>query len=101
MLLHLSLLIFGIALTTNIWIQQHTIASVIIETTAAGAVLYMFTVVALLKPPGCPFHPPVSVVLKHTLPRVTPMSKPESMEDFLDLIDALSFVEDERLLQLQ
>ena len=62
--LQLSLLFFGIALSANIWTQQHTVASVIIGTTGLGAVFYTFTVVASLSSPHCPFQTPLSTVLK-------------------------------------
>ena len=62
--LQLSLLFFGIALSANLWTQQHTVASVIIATTAFGVIFYSFTVVASLKSPDCPFQTPVSIVLQ-------------------------------------
>ena len=65
--LQLSLLFFGIALAANIWIQQHTVASVIMATTAFGLIVYFFTVVASLKSPDCPFQTPVSTVLQSAL----------------------------------
>ena len=65
--LQLSLLFFGIALAANIWIQQHTIASVIMATTAFGAIFYFFTVVASLKSPDCPFQTPVSTVIERSI----------------------------------
>ena len=67
--LQLSLLFFGIALAANIWIQQHTIASVIMATTAFGAIFYFFTVVASLKSPDCPFQTPVSTVIERSIER--------------------------------
>jgi Family of unknown function (DUF6535) len=60
----LSLLFFGIALAANIWMLQHTVASVIMATTTFGVILYFFTIVASLKSPECPFQTPVSTVLK-------------------------------------
>ena len=65
--LQLSLLFFGIALAANMWIQQHTIASVIMATTSFGFLFYLFTVVASLKSPDCPFQTPVSTMLQHIL----------------------------------
>ena len=47
--LQLSLLFFGIALAADMWIQQHTIASVIMATTSFGFLFYFFSVVASLK----------------------------------------------------
>ena len=63
--LQLSLLFFGIALAADMWIQQHTIASVIMATTSFGLLFYFFTVVASLKSSDCPFQTPVSTMLQH------------------------------------
>jgi Family of unknown function (DUF6535) len=63
-LLQLSLLFFGIAIAANIWTLQHTVASVIMGTTALGFIFYLFTVVASLKSPDCPFQTPVSILLQ-------------------------------------
>ena len=65
--LQLSLLFFGIALAGNIWTLQHTVASVIVATTAFGIIFYFFTIVSSLKSPDCPFQTPVSTVLQHIL----------------------------------
>ena len=62
--LQLSLLFFGIALSANIWTEQHTVASLIIGTTALGVAFYTFTVVASLQSPDCPFQTPVSNILR-------------------------------------
>jgi Family of unknown function (DUF6535) len=66
--LQLSLLFFGIALAANIWTLQHTVASVIMATTAFGFVFYSFTVVSSLKSPDSPFQTPVSTMLRRVLP---------------------------------
>jgi Family of unknown function (DUF6535) len=68
-LLQLSLLFFGIAIAANIWTQQHTVASVIMATTAFGFIFYIFTVVESLKSPDCPFQTPVSIVGHEVLKR--------------------------------
>jgi Family of unknown function (DUF6535) len=65
--LQMSLLFFGIALATNIWIQQHTVASVIMGTTAFGMIFYLFTMVASFRSPDCPFQTPVSIILQHVV----------------------------------
>jgi Family of unknown function (DUF6535) len=62
--LQLSLFFFGIALAAQIWIQQHTVASVIMATTAFGFIFYFFTVVSSLRSPDCPFQTPVSTMLQ-------------------------------------
>ena len=73
--LQLSLLFFGISLSANIWTQQRTVASVIIGTTSFGLVFYMFTVIASLRSPDCPFRMLVSDVLKRGLPRMVTVLK--------------------------
>ena len=91
--LQLSLLFFGIALAGNIWTLQHTVASVIMATTAFGLIFYFFTVVSSLKSPDCPFQTPVSTVLQHALhylasfrteARKTWEGRPKTWGDFLD-----------------
>jgi Family of unknown function (DUF6535) len=91
--LQISLLFFGIALAANIWTLQHTIASVIMATTAFGFIFYFFTVVSSLKSPDCPFQTPVSTVLQHILPDAAAIralveriwdGRPKSWEDFLE-----------------
>jgi Family of unknown function (DUF6535) len=61
--LQLSLLFFGIALSTHLWIQEHTISTVIIATTAVGIIFYSYTVLESLTSPDCPFQTPVSVMV--------------------------------------
>lgn len=57
-LLQLSLFFFGITLASHIWTQQHAVASVITATTTLGIVFYLFTILASLKWPDCPFQTP-------------------------------------------
>ena len=73
--LQLSLLFFGIALAGNIWTLQHTVASVLMATTAFGLIFYFFTVVSSLKSPDCPFQTPVSTVLQHVLQYIASFRK--------------------------
>jgi hypothetical protein len=63
-LLQISLLLFGIALGTNMWSQQYTIAWVIIATTVFGFLFYSLTVMAALVSPTCPFQTPTSTILR-------------------------------------
>jgi Family of unknown function (DUF6535) len=63
-LLQWSLLFFAIALAGNIWTLQHTPAAVIIGTTGLGEVVYVFTLVASLTSPECPFQTPVSAFIR-------------------------------------
>ena len=62
-LLQMSLLFFGIALSANTWTLQQTISKVIIGTSAFGAIFYCFTVLASLRYADCPFETPVSTIL--------------------------------------
>jgi hypothetical protein len=63
-LLQISLLLFGIALSSNMWSQQYTIAWVIIATTVFGFMFYSLTVMAALVSPACPFQTPISTILR-------------------------------------
>jgi hypothetical protein len=63
-LLQFSLLLFGIALSTNMWYEQYTIAWVIIATTVFGFLFYSLTVMAALVSPACPFQTPISTMLR-------------------------------------
>jgi Family of unknown function (DUF6535) len=93
--LQMSLLFFGIALAGNIWTLQHTVASVIMATTAFGFIFYFFTVVSSLKSPDCPFQTPVSTMLQHTASTLAIVRQvirqkwkehPRSWEDFLNVL---------------
>ena len=90
-LLQLSLLFFGVALAANIWTQQHTVASVVMATTAFGVIFYFFTLVASLKSPDCPFQTPVSATAQHAVSVMAAfgqgaqekwMGRPKSWADF-------------------
>jgi hypothetical protein len=63
-LLQISLLLFGIALSANMWYQQYTVAWVIIATTIFGFLFYSLTVMAALVSPACPFQTPISTILR-------------------------------------
>lgn len=91
--LQLSLLFFGVSLTANIWPQQHTVASVIMGTTAFGLTFYLFTVVASLKYADCPLQTPISFGIRHAFPVMGTFRKrvgekweevPKSWADFRD-----------------
>ncbi|KAG2132716.1 uncharacterized protein EDB93DRAFT_1093671 [Suillus bovinus] len=62
-LLQISLLLFGIALGSNLWYEQPSIAWVIIAATAFGFLFYSLTVMACLISPPCPFQTPISRIL--------------------------------------
>jgi Family of unknown function (DUF6535) len=93
--LQISFLFFGIALAANIWTLQHTIASVIMATTAFGFIFYSFTVVSSLRSPDCPFQTPVSAILQHVVSNMAVVrqairqkwkERPESWEDVLNIL---------------
>ncbi|KAG1726475.1 hypothetical protein EDB19DRAFT_226478, partial [Suillus lakei] len=63
-LLQISLLLFGIALSANMWTEQPSIAWVIIATTVFGFLFYSLTVMACLISPTCPFQTPISTILR-------------------------------------
>jgi hypothetical protein len=52
-LLQISLLLFGTALSANLWYEQPSIAWVVIATTAFGFLFYSLTVMACLISPSC------------------------------------------------
>ena len=91
--LQLSLFFFGVALAANIWLLQHTVASVIMATTAFGLIFYFFTMVSSLKSQDCPFQTPVSTLLHRVLRETEPFRnevqrqwsrRPKTWEGFLD-----------------
>jgi hypothetical protein len=63
-LLQISLLQFCLSLSANMWLQQRTISSVIICTTAFGMLFYASTTLLSRLYPDSPFHTPGSEVLR-------------------------------------
>lgn len=63
-LLQISLLLFGISLSSYVWTQQRTITAVIIATTVLGCLFYAITLFASLLSPVCPFQTPASFTLR-------------------------------------
>jgi hypothetical protein len=55
-LLQISLLLFGLSLSANMWTQQRTISSVIITATALGILFYVGTIVISVLHPDSPFQ---------------------------------------------
>jgi len=55
-LLQISLLLFGLSLSANMWTQQRTISSVIICTTALGILFYVATILVSVIHPDSPFQ---------------------------------------------
>lgn len=65
-LLQISLLLFGISLSSYVWTQQRAITGIIIATTVLGCLFYAFTLFASLLSPLCPFQTPASFILRMT-----------------------------------
>ncbi|KAH7922760.1 hypothetical protein BV22DRAFT_988198, partial [Leucogyrophana mollusca] len=57
-LLQISLLLFGVALSAFVWTQQSTIGAVVIGTTTLGILFYISITVASLISHDCPFRTP-------------------------------------------
>jgi hypothetical protein len=74
-LLQISLLLFGIALSANMWYERPSIAWVIIAITVFGFLFYSLTVMACLISPACPFQTPTSTVLPMVLRMLRKNSK--------------------------
>ncbi|KAG2134675.1 hypothetical protein BD769DRAFT_1572017, partial [Suillus cothurnatus] len=56
LLIQISLLLFGIALSASIWTQQPTIATPVLLTMAFGALFYGVIVISCVVSPTCPFQ---------------------------------------------
>ncbi|KAG1725538.1 hypothetical protein EDB19DRAFT_1947173 [Suillus lakei] len=71
-LLQISLLLFGLSLSANIWTHQITISSIIICTTAFGILFYAGTIFVSALRPDSPFRTPgsdlVGAICKKILP---------------------------------
>jgi hypothetical protein len=63
-LLQISLLLFGVAISAFVWSQQGTLAIAVIASMAIGLFFYWFIIVASLKSPQCPFQTPISAVIR-------------------------------------
>lgn len=73
-LLQLSLLIFGIALSGYVWTQEAATSGIVISVTAAGVLFYLFIVIASLHSSNCPFQTPASAILRLAWKRMIPTS---------------------------
>jgi len=62
-LLQISLLLFGLSLSANMFARQRTISSVIICTTALGILFYMATILISALHPDSPFQTPGSALV--------------------------------------
>lgn len=63
-LIQISLLLFGLSLSANMWFQQTTISSVIICTIAFGIFFYGFTILVSVSRPDSPFQTPGSLLVE-------------------------------------
>ena len=63
-LLQMSLLLFGLSLSANMFTRQRTISSVIICTTALGILLYMATILVSALHPDSPFQTAGSTLIR-------------------------------------
>ncbi|KAG1886676.1 hypothetical protein F4604DRAFT_1675549 [Suillus subluteus] len=72
-LLQISLLLFSLSLSANMWVKQTTISSVIICTTAFGILFYIGTILVSALHPDSPFQTPGSelfvAICKRMLPK--------------------------------
>ncbi|KAG1886657.1 hypothetical protein F4604DRAFT_1282599 [Suillus subluteus] len=78
-LLQISLLLFGLSLSANMWARQTTISSVIICTTAFGILFYVVTTLVSVSRPDSPFHTPGSelfaTICQTNLPNKSTLSR--------------------------
>ncbi|KAH7922750.1 hypothetical protein BV22DRAFT_987027, partial [Leucogyrophana mollusca] len=62
-LLQISLLLFGVALSAFVWTEQSTIGIVVIGATAFGILFYITITIASLMSRDCPFQTPASTTI--------------------------------------
>jgi len=63
-LLQISLLLFGISLSSYVWTQERTMTAVIIATTVLGCLFYAITLFASFLSPSFPFQTRASFILR-------------------------------------
>ncbi|OJA21309.1 hypothetical protein AZE42_11109 [Rhizopogon vesiculosus] len=63
-LLQISLFLFGLSISANMWFQQTTISSIIMSTTAFGILFYVFTALVSVLRPDSPFRTPGAALLE-------------------------------------
>ena len=71
-LLQISLLLFGLSLSANMYGQEITISSIIIGTTAFGMIFYLATILVAVLSPDSPFQSPGSAILNFFFKRFLP-----------------------------
>lgn len=71
-LLQASLLLFAAGLSAYIWVQQRTVATVLIVINGTGALFYIFVVSMSMLYEDCPFQSPFSTLLRRTARYLTP-----------------------------
>jgi hypothetical protein len=90
-LLQISLLLFGLSLSANMWTQQPTISSVIISTTALGILFYVATILISVLHPDSPFQTAGSTLVGAISRKISKAFSDSFFEAFFDaLSDAFS-----------
>ncbi|KAG2076156.1 hypothetical protein BDR04DRAFT_1090038, partial [Suillus decipiens] len=82
MLLQMSLLLFGLSLSANMWAKQTTISSVIICTTSFGILFYVGTILVSVLRPDSPFQTPISELVAAICQRFLPKKSIEIRRKF-------------------
>ncbi|KAG2156678.1 uncharacterized protein EDB93DRAFT_926754 [Suillus bovinus] len=100
-LLQISLLLFGIAISAFVWSQQGKLAIAVIVSMALGMFFYWFIIVASLKSRQCPFQTPVSTVIRVLYERVSTYvkdwrgelsSSPDPRDEILSEVPSMKWI---------
>ena len=75
LMLQISLLLLGCALSRYLWEINITIASVVFGVTSFGALFYIFITVAGAVSESCPYQTPGSQAIRFLVPRVSSMGR--------------------------
>ena len=70
LMLQISLLLLGCALSRYLWGISIIVASIVIGVTSFGLLFYMFLVVAGAASDSCPYQTPGSLILRYLWPRI-------------------------------
>jgi hypothetical protein len=90
-LLQISLLLFGLSLSANMWAKQTTISSVIICTTAFGILFYVATTLVSVLRPDSPFRTPGSELFAAIRQKKIP-NKSTSIRDMFAKSSAIRWI---------
>ncbi|KAG1904642.1 uncharacterized protein F5891DRAFT_1184060 [Suillus fuscotomentosus] len=102
-LLQISLLLFGVAISAFVWSQQGKLAIVVVASMAFGVFFYWFIIVASLRSPQCPFQTPISIVIRMLYRRIYTYVKdwrgevslppdPEEFEESLSDVPSMKWI---------